>query len=101
MTVYIAEAINADDVTAWAELPVLRVESSGEHLADNNARASIGARTVAAYAEIGGGDESEAETMVADLLGDLRHLCDAINVDFDVVLNRSEVFYNAEINGEL
>lgn len=98
-TKYKAEAIAADDVAAWADLPALRIESCGDHVADNNARASFGARAAAAYANMCG--VNEAETVIADLLGDLRHLCDAIDIDFETVLGRSEVFHQEEIRGEL
>lgn len=47
-----------------------------------------------------GGDE-EIETALGDLLGDLMHLCDAADIDFDNVLNHGAMHYESEIRGVL
>lgn len=69
VTVHNAGSISTDDVSAWADLPVAAYQYSGEHVADNNVRASFAART-------------------------------AIGLDFEKVLDGSEVYYSAEIYGE-
>ncbi len=67
---------------------------------DNTARASFAARMLVAYTDIKGGGDDGIETGVGDMLADLRHLCDAVNVEFDAALTRGDRHYNAEIRGE-
>ncbi|GAB5005044.1 MULTISPECIES: hypothetical protein [Mycobacterium] len=70
---------------------------------DNDTRAGWAARALIAYAKHlnEASLAEELETVVGDLLGDLRHLCDALQVDWDIVANRSELYYLAEIAGTL
>lgn len=68
----------------------------------NDARASFAARALMLYGSISS-DSAEydsADSMVMDLLVDLRHLCDALNVDFDEQVDSSRINYAAEIQGE-
>ncbi|MDO2394781.1 DUF4262 domain-containing protein [Mycobacterium avium subsp. hominissuis] len=70
---------------------------------DNNIRAGWAARALVAYAQhVGGASLSEEiEVAAGDLLGDLRHLFDALGVDWDAAVEASGGHYRAEIFGEL
>lgn len=70
---------------------------------DNGARAGWAARGLAAYAvHLGGATLTEEISVAAgDLLADLRHLFDALGLDWDGALESAEVHYRAEIVGEL
>lgn len=70
--------------------------------ADNNARAGFAALAVVAYANrtFPGGVGEELETVIGDLLGDLRHLCDGLDLDFDALLATSWRHYDPETRGE-
>lgn len=65
---------------------------------DNNRRAWRAARTLVAYAA---GESEDIETAIGDMLADVRHLCDATNLDFDYTVQKSVRYYSAEILGEL
>lgn len=69
--------------------------------ADNNARASFAALAVTAYAKRtcpSGGEE--IETIIGDLLGDLMHLCDGLDLSFDALVDRAFRHYDPETRGE-
>ena len=67
----------------------------------NDRRASFAAATLKEYVEITSEPTStEPAEALGDLLGDLRHLCDAIGHDFDTLAARSASYYEAEVNGE-
>lgn len=68
-------------------------------LDDNRWRAEAAGAAVRAYG-VGGYDSEEPATVVADLLADLRHLCDALGVDYDQLDARGQGHYLAEITGE-
>jgi hypothetical protein len=68
---------------------------------DNNVRASRAALALVTYAERVGGGGEEPETNLTDLLADIMHLCDALDIDFDTTAVRASRHYFAEaLNGE-
>lgn len=67
---------------------------------DNDARASFGAAVLVAYSERVGGESNEVETQLADLLADLRHVCDALDLDYDAADMKAHVNHWREIHGE-
>lgn len=70
---------------------------------ENDIRAGWAARALVAYAQhLGGASLSEEiEVAASDLLGDLRHLFDALGVEWDAAVASSDGHYRAEIFGEL
>lgn len=62
---------------------------------DNTRRAGFAAAALVAYAGQVGGNQP-FETLLSDLLNDLRHLADVLGVDYD----DADTHYPAEINGE-
>ena len=70
---------------------------------ENDIRAGWAARALVAYAQhLGGASLSEEiEVAASDLLGDLRHLFDALGVEGDAAVASSDGHYRAEIFGEL
>ena len=63
---------------------------------NNTRRAGFALTALLTYAEFG----VDAETIICDLLSDLRHLCDALGEDFDTESARGERHYAAEIRGQ-
>ena len=70
---------------------------------DHDIRAGWAARGLVAYAQHLGGAKLNEDIGVAltDLLGDLRHLCDALGVDWDAAVSRSEYDHYCEVRGIL
>ena len=67
---------------------------------DNNQRAAFAGEAVKAYAKRTGMLTGEdPETVVSDLLNDMRHLCDALGLDFEA-LAANDMHYHAELRGE-
>lgn len=64
---------------------------------DNELRARFAGIAVKAYAERTGKDEPP-ETIIDDLLNDLRHLCDALGLDFESIVAH-DTAYQAELRG--
>lgn len=64
---------------------------------DNTQRAGHALLALAAYAA---GDGVDEDSLISDLLCDLRHLCDALGENFDEESARSERHYTAEARGE-
>lgn len=96
---------SAAELSEWiADQPKRTALSSNDvdHQLDNNIRAGWGARALVAYAEHLGGKNltEEVETAASDLLSDLRHLLDALGVDWQAALSAAEGYYRAEILGE-
>ena len=81
----------------------LRCGDGGHPRDDNDIRAEWAARALVAYAEHLGGASltEEIEVAATDLLGDLRHLFDALGADLEVAVEVSRVHYRAEIRGTL
>jgi hypothetical protein len=61
---------------------------------DNTARASFAGQTLRFYRDIVGSDDDE--TVITDLLADLRHFCDAAGLDFDAMIDSSFQHWNEE-----
>jgi len=67
---------------------------------DNTLRAELAGLALRAYAERTGSLKGEpVETVLGDLFNDLRHLCDALDLDFDGLAGR-DLHYAAELRGE-
>lgn len=68
---------------------------------DNNTRARWGGQALVAYARQLRSPlpETEVETAVSDLVGDLRHLFDALGLDWDDAVGRAERYHQDEITG--
>jgi hypothetical protein len=64
---------------------------------DNTRRAGFALMALQAYAGTVGTD---ADSIISDLLSDLRHLCDALGENFDIESERGARYYGAEIRGE-
>ena len=43
--------------------------------------------------------DEELQSSFTDMLGDLRHLCDAVGVDWDRAVERSDRDHDAEVRG--
>ncbi|WP_076207157.1 DUF4262 domain-containing protein [Mycolicibacterium fortuitum] len=71
--------------------------------ADNDVRARWGAQALIGYATHLGGASlgSELETAATDMLADVRHLFDALGLDWQDALSTVDRNYRAEILGEL
>lgn len=74
----------------------------GRH--DNARRAGFAALAVFAYAgrvgAINGLNDEDPETVISDLLGDLRHLADSLGLDFAELDRRGRGHYEPELYGE-
>ncbi|QNJ90018.1 DUF4262 domain-containing protein (plasmid) [Mycolicibacterium fluoranthenivorans] len=70
---------------------------------DNDIRAGWAGRALVAYATHLGGSSltEEVETAASDLLCDMRHLFDALGVDWEAAVTRSDDHYRGEIFGEV
>lgn len=93
----------AEMVIAEIDLPEHGQIDHDDPIEDNTTRAGSAAVALKAYARTGGGSylTGEApETAIYDLLGDLRHLCDALGLNFDELNDRGARHYEAEVTGE-
>lgn len=72
---------------------------------DNGRRAGFAITGLVAYARRTGllsrGNDEDPETAFGDLLADLRHLADALGVDYDEIDEHGQVHYEAELRGEI
>lgn len=70
---------------------------------DNDVRAGWAGRALVAYAQHLGGSSltEDAATAATDLLSDLRHLFDALGVDWEQAVASAEGYYRDEIFGQL
>lgn len=95
-----------DEVEAVSDLPL---PDPNEHIAgdwgdpdacrdDNTLRAKFAGLAVRTYAERTGVVNEEPETAIGDLLNDLRHLCDALGLDYEHLAAR-DIHYAAELEG--
>jgi hypothetical protein len=91
---------NVNSIEDLAEVPKLAITHGGDVQKDNDARASFGAAVLVAYSERVGGESNEVETQLADLLADLRHVCDALGLDYEAADATAHVNYWREIHGE-
>jgi hypothetical protein len=68
---------------------------------DNLVRARHGADVVLAFAhELDFGDVEDWETVVGDLVTDLRHFCDLVDENFRELVERGLWHYRAELAGD-
>lgn len=96
------------DVACPADLP----EHTGEHLDDgaqtlaeithnNSIRAGFASTGVKAFARRVGIFQGEnLETAISDFLGDLMHLCDALDIPFEAMVDRGAFHHDAELRGD-
>lgn len=68
---------------------------------DNDKRASWAARGFIAYTDrtFPQGRDEEFETMFGDMLADLHHLADALDLDWDEMLAKADRHYGPELVG--
>ncbi len=68
---------------------------------DNDIRATWGAQTLMAYGACVNDAtiDEDLQTSFTDMLGDLRHLCDAVGVDWDRAVERSGRDHFSEVRG--
>lgn len=92
----LGEVENLEDLAALPKMCIGNIDPQ----ADNNARASFAAKALTTYTSIVG-DTEDLETQISDLLGDLRHLCDALGVDYGEAAEHALYHYCYEIRGEL
>jgi len=93
--------VTADDLAELADLALSVSGADWQH--DNNVRATRGARAlrahILAHADQHRG-EDEMETEVADMLADLRHLCDALGVDYEGADYSARINHEFEVHGQ-
>ena len=94
---------NPADVTYddLVELPDM-VITERDYQHDNNARATRGAKALSSHIQAHvdfhrGEDEMSAE--IADMLADVRHLCDALNVDYQAADRTAAINHSYEVRG--
>jgi hypothetical protein len=96
------------DATSTNELHVSDFEGDGdmrygdspeENVHDNTRRAGFVISALRAYSQKTGMSGEDFETTISDMLGDMRHLCDALDVDFDAASERGGGHYEAEVTG--
>jgi hypothetical protein len=101
-----------NEITYATPIPGVRIGDlpsapRGEHItdsdtaADNNLRARFAVVALKAFAERVGSSNEGPEQGITDLLADLHHLADALDLSFEGLLDRADVHYAAEIRGEL
>lgn len=66
---------------------------------DNALRAEFAALAVKAYARRTGVLDEEPELAIKDLLGDLMHLCDALGLNFEGLVESGRYHYDCEVRG--
>lgn len=67
---------------------------------DNTRRAGFALTGLEAFAERVGGSDEPVEQTLQDFVCDLRHLCDALGIGFENVLDGANNHYSAELAGE-
>lgn len=88
---------NLDDLLAahWDGEGQWRYDDSAH---DNTRRAGFALAALGGYRAVVG--DEEPATVIGDLLGDLRHLCDALGLDFEDLVEAGRFHYDAELRGE-
>lgn len=87
-----------ESIEDLANLPTGRI-GDGDEREDNRIRAAWAGHAVVAFVDMVG-DAGELESSISDLLGDLMHLCDALNINFDYMIEQGRRHYTAELRGE-
>ena len=72
----------------------------GDHVRDNTTRAMLTIPALEAFALRTKSDDDVA-TVISDLLADLRHICDALGLDFYALNNTAVDDYDCEVRGEV
>lgn len=81
--------------------PNVRIYDQATAGSRNTMRALWAGMGVKAYArETGLLNQEEPVTAIKDLLNDMRHLCDALNLDFEEISANSERSYLEEVSGQ-
>lgn len=65
---------------------------------DNNLRAALAGTALIAYAVAADNTTGNVETVIGDLLADLRHYCDTVGLNFDAMAEASVTHYTAELH---
>lgn len=100
METFKAQPLSVENLEDLADaLPPGQIGITYDPQRDNNARASFAVAALVAYRNVVRGDE-DIETVLSDLLGDLRHLADVVGVDFDEANDRGRYHYDAEVIGD-
>ncbi|TDC92373.1 hypothetical protein E1161_13455 [Saccharopolyspora aridisoli] len=100
-----AERIDAESVEDLAEIDfdgegdMLYGNSPEDHVHDNSRRAGFAVPALEAFTETTRLHGENIDLVVADLLADLLHLCDALSLDFDELVKRGYEHYSAEVTG--
>lgn len=72
---------------------------------DNGRRAGFAINGLVAYARrtglLNGRNDEDPETVIGDFLGDLRHLADALGLDYAEIDEHGQGHYEAELRGEI
>ena len=92
----------------WDDLPI-PVKSHASYVdfeADNSLRASWAAAALKPYAEFvlgwqSGAINEDPSTAMQDLLADLRHLADAMGIDFEDVYANAAAHYHLDLEGRM
>lgn len=99
-TVFKAFPIDADTPRDLNEKISLELDYQ-DNSRDNQTRAYFAVPALKAFAERTGIQDEDQELAMSDLISDLHHLADALSLDWDVVLQRGDGHYQAEIRGEI
>lgn len=86
----------------WADLPqVVPSRNHEDWEIDNGRRACLAALALRPYGEKVCKDpgEEEVHTLMTDLVADLRHLADAMGIDFEDVYARACAHYHLDLTG--
>ena len=97
----LADVVYDDDIAGLKGHDRARLSTDGNAVHDNTARATWAAQGLVAFAERTNMVEAgeDIQTALADLLADLRHLCDAVGVDWELADSKGCTMYNDEISG--
>lgn len=96
----VGETVGSLDLSALDGDGDMRYDDTPEaNRHDNTRRAGLALTAVQGYASACNEDNEAPETVISDLLGDLRHLCNAVGLDFDALSDHGGWHYQAEVTG--
>lgn len=99
-TVHKAKPIAVTNVDELPDNPFARLNY--EDIAEDNlTRAHFAIPAVKAFAKRTGLGGEDVSTAISDLLADLHHLADALDLDWDALVERGDRHYQPELRGEL